>query len=101
MAARAAVSPATRRFRSASSRTVLVVLGCLVLALLAGLAPLGRLSHQSLISSSGGGTSGWAVLPFGVVGFVVAWRRPRNRLGWIFVSLVVAAALATLAACMR
>ena len=92
MAARAAVSPATRRFRSASSRTVLVVLGCLVLALLAGLAPLGRLSHQSL-TSSGGGTSGWAVLPFGVVGFVVAWRRPRNRLGWIFVSLVVAAAL--------
>jgi hypothetical protein len=92
VAAQAAVSPATRRFRPASSRTVLVVLGCLVLALLAGLAPLGRLSHQSLISS-GGGASGWAVLPFGVVGFVVAWRRPRNRLGWIFVSLVVAAAL--------
>jgi hypothetical protein len=37
VAAQAAVSPATRRFRPASSRTVLVVLGCLVLALLADL----------------------------------------------------------------
>jgi hypothetical protein len=92
VAARAAVSPGTRRFRLASSRTVLVALGCLVLALLAVLVPLGRLSHQSL-TSSGSGASGWAVLPFGVVGFAVAWRRPRNRLGWIFVSLVVAAAL--------
>jgi hypothetical protein len=71
---------------------VLVVLGCLVLALLAALAPLARLSHQSL-TSSGGGVSGWAVLPFAVVGFLVAWRRPRNRLGWIFVSLAAAAAL--------
>jgi hypothetical protein len=88
----AASSPGIRRFRLASSRTVLVILGCLVLALLAVLVPLGRLSHQSL-TSGGGGPSGWAVLPFGVVGFAVAWRRPRNRLGWIFLSLVVAAVL--------
>jgi hypothetical protein len=83
---------AGRRFRLASPKTILVVLGCLVLALLAVLPPLARLSHQSL-TSSGSGVSGWAVLPFGVVGFAVAWRRPRNPLGWIFVSLVIAAAL--------
>jgi hypothetical protein len=70
---------------------VLVVLGCVVLALIGVLAPLARLSHSGQIDS-GGGLSAWAFLPFGVVGFVVAWRRPRNPLGWILVGLVVAGA---------
>ena len=69
-----------------------MVLGCLVLALIAGLAPLARLSHQSS-TGSGGGASAWAFFPFGVVGFVVAWRRPHNPLGWILVGLAVAGAL--------
>ena len=92
MAGPAAASRGPRRFRPASSRTVLVVLGCLVLALIAGLAPLARLSHQSS-TGSGGGASAWAFFPFGVVGFVVAWRRPHNPLGWILVGLAVAGAL--------
>ena len=92
MASPAATSRGTRRFRPASSRTVLVVLGCLVLALIAIVAPLARLSHQSS-TGSGGGASAWAFFPFGVVGFVVAWRRPHNPLGWILVGLVVAGAL--------
>jgi hypothetical protein len=71
---------------------VLVVLGCLVMALIAVLAPLAQLSHQSM-TESGGGVSAWAFFPFGVVGFVVAWRRPRNPLGWILVGLAVAGAL--------
>ena len=92
MPGQAAARPGTRRFRPALSKIVLVVLTCLVLALLAVYAPLARLSHQSL-AGSGGGAPLWAFLPFGVVGLVVAWRRPRNPLGWIIVGLAVAGAL--------
>jgi hypothetical protein len=87
----AAASPGTRRFRLPSSRTVLVILCCLVLALIGILVPVAHLSHRSLIAS--GSVPLWAFLPFGVVGFVVAWRRPRNPLGWILAGLTAAAAL--------
>ena len=88
----AAASQEARRFRLASPRTGLVALGCLALALIAVIPPLARLAHQSP-AGSGGGAPVWAVLPFAVVGFVVAWRRPRNPLGWILVGLVVSGAL--------
>jgi hypothetical protein len=91
-AGRAASSQGIHRFRLAWPKAVLVVLGCLVLALGAVFVPLARLSHQSL-AGNGGGSPFWTFLPFGVVGFVVAWRRPRNRLGWILVGLAVAGAL--------
>ena len=42
------------------------------------------------------GTEGpqwWTFTPFGVVGFVVAWRKPRNPLGWCLLGLTVAGAL--------
>jgi hypothetical protein len=91
-AGRAASSRGARRFRLAWPKTVLVVLGCFVLAMIAVLAPLARLSHQGL-TSSGGGAPLWAFFPFGAVGWVVAWRRPRNPLGWILVGLAVAGAL--------
>jgi len=67
------------RFRLASPTTALV-LGGLVLALMVALVPLGDLSHQGL-STSGG--SAFLAPVFGVVGFVVAWRRPGNPLGWL------------------
>jgi hypothetical protein len=67
------------RFHLASPRCA-VALGGLVLGLLMALVPLGHLSHQGL-STSGG--SVFLVPVFGVVGFVVAWRRPRNPLGWL------------------
>ncbi len=44
--------------------------------------PLARLAHQSL-DASGGSSPFWFSVALGVVGFVVAWRRPRNPLGWI------------------
>jgi hypothetical protein len=70
---------APRHFRLASPTTALI-LGGLVLALMVALVPLGDLSHQGL-STSGG--SAFLAPVFGVVGFVVAWRRPRNPLGWL------------------
>jgi hypothetical protein len=89
---RAAASPGVRRFRLVSPRTVLVVLGCLVLAVFAAVPPLARLAHISAAGSEGG-LWFWGLLPFGVVGFAVAWRRPGNPLGWIFVGMIVALAL--------
>jgi hypothetical protein len=71
---------------------VLVVLGVLVLALAAAGWPLAGLAHQS-VNADGGGVPFWAFITFGAVGFVVAWHRPRNPLGWILVGLTVAGGL--------
>jgi hypothetical protein len=80
-----------RRLRLASPATVLV-LGCLTLALIAAEWPFAGLAHLGVTSSTGG-AQWWTFAPFGVVGFVVAWRKPGNPLGWCLVGLVVAAAL--------
>ena len=53
-----------------------------MLALVAVDVPLARLAHQS-VNSSGGSVPVWISAPFAVVGFVVAWRRPGNPLGWV------------------
>jgi hypothetical protein len=68
-----------------ASPTTALVLGGLVLVMLAALVPLGLLAHQ------GGSTSGGAAFlapVFGVVGFVVAWRKPGNPLGWLMLGAV-------------
>ena len=72
-----------------------MVLVCLVLAAFAVTRLLERVTHQ-IPTGSGGGLWVWGLLPYGVVGFVVAWRKPRNPLGWIFVGLVVALALSAI-----
>jgi hypothetical protein len=56
--------------------------GAALLALVVAAVPLAGLAHQSL-DASGGSVPVWVVAPFGVVGLVVAWRRPGNPLGWI------------------
>jgi hypothetical protein len=91
VAGQAAASGGTRRFRLGSP-TVVGVLAVLVLALAAAGWPLATLAHQNLNAGSGGPPL-WALGPFGVVGFVVAWRRPRNPLGWCLVGMAVAGAL--------
>jgi len=60
------------------------VLACggTMLALVIAAVPLSRLAQQSL-NASGGSLPVWVVAPFGIVGLVVAWRRPGNPLGWI------------------
>jgi hypothetical protein len=39
------------------------------------------------------GSQCWTFAPFGLVGFVIAWRRPGNALGWCLVGATVAGAL--------
>ena len=56
--------------------------GAAMVALAFAAVPLAGLAHQSL-NASGGSVPAWVVAPFGVVGLVVAWRRPANPLGWI------------------
>jgi hypothetical protein len=74
-----------RRFRLASPRTWALILGGLLLALAAAAVPLSRLAHQSLNASSGS-VPVWISAAYGVLGLVVAWRRPGNSLGWIFIA---------------
>jgi hypothetical protein len=69
-----------------------LVLSGLLLVLIAVDAPLAALAHQS-ISASGGSTPVWFTGAVGVLGFVLAWRRPRNPLGWIFLAAEVSSAL--------
>jgi hypothetical protein len=82
---------ASGRFRPVSSVTALVA-GGLILALVVVDVPLARLAHQSL-NASGGSSPVWYSAALGVVGFVVASRKPGNPLGWI---MLAAAAVSSL-----
>ncbi|HEX2821599.1 MAG TPA: hypothetical protein VHO07_15725 [Streptosporangiaceae bacterium] len=81
----------TGRSWLASPVSVLVLSGVL-LVLIAVDAPLASLAHQS-INASGGSTPVWLTGVIGVLGFVLAWRRPRNPLGWMFLAAAVFLAL--------
>ena len=76
-----------RRFQVASPATVLV-LGGVVLALMIAAVPLAGLAHEGL-DADGGSAPVWVLAPFAVVGFVVAWRKPGNPLGWIMLAAAV------------
>ena len=64
----------------ASPRTALL-LGIAALLLVAAAVPLTVLSHQL--------SQGIVVLPFGIVGFVVARRQSGNPIGWILIGLAL------------
>jgi hypothetical protein len=84
-----------RRFALALPTTgpgTALVLGGLMLALGAAQWPFAALAHLS-VNAGTGGPGWWTFSPFGVVGFVVAWRKPRNPLGWCLLGLAVAALL--------
>ena len=91
MAGQAAPGGPARRVRLASPVTALVV-GALTLVLLVAEWPFASLAHVS-VNATVGGPQWWDFTPFGVVGFVVAWRKPRNPLGWCLLGLVVAGAI--------
>jgi hypothetical protein len=65
-----------------------MVVGVAVLVLTIADVPLAQLAHQSLAASSGS-VPVWISAPFAVVGFVVAWRKPGNPLGWIMLGVAV------------
>ncbi|MGH3203478.1 MAG: hypothetical protein ACRDP5_15695 [Streptosporangiaceae bacterium] len=91
--AASAVAPGrpARRLRLASPATALV-LGCVTVALFAAQWPFAGLAHLG-VNSGTGGPQWWTFTPFGVVGFVVAWRKPGNPLGWCLLGLAVVGAL--------
>jgi len=80
-----------RRVRLGAAAAALV-LGGLVLVLVIVDVPLASLARQSL-NSSGGSLPAWYSATFGLLGFVVAWRKPGNPLGWIFLGVAVLSAL--------
>ena len=53
------------------------LIGGMLLALAIGAVPLSRLAHQS-VNASGGSLPVWSSAAYGVVGLVVAWRKPGN-----------------------
>jgi hypothetical protein len=74
-----------RRFRLASPGTALVAGGLLLVVLIADV-PLAGLAHQS-VNAASGSLPVWISAPFAMVGFVVAWRKPGNPLGWVIVAM--------------
>ena len=62
------------------------VLGTLVLALVIAEPLLARLARQS-VKASNGSVQVWFSAAFGVVGLVVAVRKPRNPLGWLMLAV--------------
>jgi hypothetical protein len=89
VAGRAGVTPqGTGRRTRLGSTVAALVLGGLVLVLAVAAVPLARLAHQSLNASTGS-TPVWVTAPAAVVGFVVAWRKPGNSLGWIILVAAV------------
>jgi hypothetical protein len=79
----------TVKFRLASPPTAVVLCG-IVVALFAAGFPLSHLAHLGV--SSGG--SGLVLGPvFTVIGFIVAWRKPANPLGWLLLGAVAFLAL--------
>jgi hypothetical protein len=60
-----------------------LVLGGLVLVLAVAAVPLARLAHGSLNAASGS-VPVWVEVLLAVGAFVVAWRKPGNPLGWMF-----------------
>jgi hypothetical protein len=73
---------APRRFPLASPASAGLA-GGVLLALAIAAVPLSRLAHQSL-NSSGGSVPVWISGTYGAVGLIVAWRKPGNPLGWVF-----------------
>jgi hypothetical protein len=72
-------APRRARFATAAA----VALGGLLLVLAAAAVPLSRLAHQSL-NAANGSLPVWILAAYGAVGLVIAWRKPGNPLGWIF-----------------
>ena len=79
---------AARRARCSrlASPQAAVVLGVLVLVLLIAEPPLALLARQS-VNAGNVSVPVWFSAAFGIAGFVVALRKPRNPLGWVILAV--------------
>ncbi len=77
-------TPGSTGWRLASPATA-VVLGGVIVVLIAVTFPLAALAGFK--ASAGSGSLIFAPV-FGVLGFVLAWRKPGNRLGWLLLGAV-------------
>jgi hypothetical protein len=73
---------ATARRFGLTSPAACAVIGVVLLVLFIAAVPLAGLAHQNLNAASGS-LPVWVTAPFAVVGWVLAWRRPANPVGWI------------------
>jgi hypothetical protein len=78
--------------RSLASPRTAVVVGGVLLALEIAEPLLAGLARQSM-NDSNGSVPVWFSAAFGLAGFVVAARRPRNPLGWVIMAVAVCLAL--------
>jgi hypothetical protein len=76
-----------RRLREASAAIGLAVL---VLLLAAAVIPLALAARQSVLYNVGQAAT---FLPIAAVGFMVAWHRPRNPIGWLLIVTATGALL--------
>ena len=65
-----------------TSRAACLVIGGVLLALITAAVPLSGLAHQNL-NAGGGSVPVWVSAAFAAAGWVLAFRRPANPLGWI------------------
>jgi hypothetical protein len=84
-------SLARQRFRWATPRTALWVGGVTAVLLLAAV-PLSIATHGPSAN-----VLSVVFLPYGIVGFIVARRQPRNPIGWILLAISLAIALGAVA----
>jgi uncharacterized membrane protein len=76
----AVVDPAVPRFRWATPGAAVVV-GVVTLALLVAGVPLSEMAKQGPVNQD------ILMLPFAIVGFIVARKQPRNPIGWVMLAL--------------
>ncbi len=77
--------------RLASPRTAQIV-GFVWLVLLVGSVPLAAFAHELTFGGEG---IFLPIAPFAVVGLVLAWRVPRNPIGWVLLAIALAGAFST------
>jgi hypothetical protein len=65
-----------------TSRAACIAVGVVLLALFAAAVPLSGLARQNL-NAGGGSVPVWVSAAFAAAGWVLAFRRPANPLGWI------------------
>ncbi|HZV26749.1 MAG TPA: hypothetical protein VFG00_10705 [Acidothermaceae bacterium] len=76
----AVVDPAVPRFRWASPGSAVVVAVITIVLLVVGV-PLSEMAKQGLVNQD------ILMLPFAIVGFIVARKQPRNPIGWVMLAL--------------